>query len=64
MDVEHCGSFGRLLDWGLKGCSFETCQSHCVVSLSKTLYLLLSTDSTDRKTGNHPDITEKLLTAT
>ena len=46
LDVENSGSFGRVLDWGSKGCSFETCQSHCVVSLSKTLYLLLSTDST------------------
>ena len=29
-----------------KSCYFETPQSHCVVSLSKTLYMLLSTDST------------------
>ena len=42
---------GRVLDMGLKGCEFKTDWRHCVVSLSKTLYLLLSTCSTqdDRK---------------
>ena len=51
VDLERSGSVGRALDWGLKGCKFETHPSHCVVSLSKTLYPLLSTGSTheDRK---------------
>ena len=35
----------RVLDWGLKGCLFETHQSHCVLSLRKIFYLLLSTGS-------------------
>ena len=34
---------GRMLDLGSKGGEFETHQRHCVVSLSKTLYSLLST---------------------
>ena len=52
------------LDSGLKGCEFEPHGRHCVVSWSKTLYPLLSTGSTQEpmKTGNHPDLTEKLLT--
>ena len=39
---------GSVLDWGLKCCWFELHQwlSHCVVSLSKTLYLLLSIGAT------------------
>ena len=55
-------------------CSFVICMqqsqvflhrlSHCVVSLSETLYLLLSSGSTFRKTGNRPNMTEKLLTST
>ena len=40
-----------------KGCLFEThrCRSHCVVSLNKTLYPLLSTGSTqkDRNSSRH-----------
>ena len=41
-----------------KGCLFETHRrlSHCVVSLNKTLYPLLSTGST-QETGIHPDMT-------
>ena len=48
-------SVGRGLDWGLKGCKFEThCKrSHCVLSLSKTLYLLLSTGSTQEDPSRH-----------
>ena len=58
--AESSGSVGRALDWGWKGCWFEPhCrQRHCVVSLSKTLYPLLSTGSTS---GRHIP-TEKLLT--
>ena len=43
--VERSASLGRALDWGSKGCLFEYHhrQSHYVVSLSKTLYPLLST---------------------
>ena len=45
---EHSGSVGRALDWGQKVYWFEPHSrwSHCHVSLSKTLYLLLSTGST------------------
>ena len=36
---------------------------HCVVSLSKSVYLLLSSVSTNiRNEGKHTDMTEKLLT--
>ena len=45
-------SVGRVVDLGeSKGCELETHGRHCVVSLSKTLYPLLSTGSTqeDRK---------------
>ena len=55
--VERSGSVGRALDCGTKGCWFETQrqQSQSVVSLSKTLYLLLSTGSTqeDMKLSQH-----------
>ena len=46
--MECSGSVGRALDRGLKGCWFELHRrrSLCVVSLSKTLYPLLSTGST------------------
>ena len=38
--VEHSGSVGTVLNWGLKGCLFKSHRwwRHCVVSLSKTLY--------------------------
>ena len=53
IDMELCGSVGRSLDLGLKGLKFKTQfrRSHFVVYLSKTLYPLLSTVSTqdDRK---------------
>ena len=44
---------------------FGSHSRHCVVSLSKTLYPLLSTGANpeeDRKTSCHADMTEKLLT--
>ena len=42
---EHSGSVGDAIDWGLKAPWFEAhhLKSHCIVSLSKTLYPLLST---------------------
>ena len=42
-------------DLGLKGHECETHRRHCVVSLSKTLYHLLGTGSTqeDRKMSRH-----------
>ena len=45
--AERCGSVGRVLDWGSKGCWFQPHRwwSHYVVSLSKALYPLLSTGS-------------------
>ena len=55
--MEGSDFVGRSLDWGLKGRYFETQyqQSHCVVSLSKTLYSLLGTVSTqeERKSSQH-----------
>ena len=53
--VEGSGSVGRALDWGLKGCWFEPHHwwCHCVVSLSKTLYPLLSTGSTQEDQSRH-----------
>ena len=49
------GSVGRALDWGSKGCQFEPHrqQSHYVLSLSKILYLLLSTASTQEDPCQH-----------
>ena len=46
--VECSGSVGRVLDLGLKGRWFDPYrqQNQCVVPLSKALYLLLSTGST------------------
>ena len=59
--TERSGSDGRALDWVSKGYWFEPhCRrSYCVVSLSKTLYSLLSTCST---LEDLPDMTEILLT--
>ena len=37
---------GRVLDLRLRGCRFEPHWRHCIVSLSKTLYPLLNTGST------------------
>ena len=46
---------GRVLDLGSKDCLFKTHWRHYVVSLSKTLYPLLSTGSCqeDRKTSQY-----------
>ena len=48
-------SVGRALDWGSKGGWFEPHgkQSHCHVSLRKTLYALLSTGSTQDVPSRH-----------
>ena len=48
-----CTLCGRVLDLGVNGHWFKTHQRHCVVSLSKTFYSLLSTGLTqeDRKTS-------------
>ena len=40
-----------------RGCGSEHHRSHCVVSLSKTLYHLLKVPVQPKKT--HPDMTEK-----
>ena len=32
--AKHNGSVGRALDWGSKGCKFDTHWSYCVVSLN------------------------------
>ena len=37
---------GRVLDLTSRGCGLEPHLRHCIVSLSKTLHPLLSTDST------------------
>ena len=54
-------SVGRAVDSGLKGCWFKPYRqrSHCIMSLSKTLYLLLSAYSNQE---DPPNMTEKLLT--
>ena len=44
--MECSGSVGRVLELGLKGYLLWAHVSHCVVFLSKTLYPLLSTGST------------------
>ena len=55
--AEHSGSVGGALDWGSNGCLFKNHyqQTHCVVFLSKTLNLLLSTGSIqeDSKSSRH-----------
>ena len=61
---ERGDSVGRVSDLGWKGCEFETLRRNCVLSMSKTLYQLLSILVQLRKTGNHPDMTEKSLTGT
>ena len=56
--VEGSGIVGRELLWGSKTCCyFRTNLSHYVVFLLKTLSHLQP-----RETGNHPILTEKLLT--
>ena len=53
--AEHSCSVGRVLDLESKDCWLKPhCrQSHCVVSLSKTLYPLLSTGSTHEDPSRH-----------
>ena len=36
---------GRVLDMRLRGCGFEPHRRHCLVSMTKTLYPMLSTGS-------------------
>ena len=42
---EHSGLVGKVLNLEWKGQEFETHSRHCVVSMSKTLYPLPSTGS-------------------
>ena len=48
MCYEECSDSdsGRVLDSRSRGCEFEPYRRHCVVSVSKTLYPLLSAGST------------------
>ena len=52
---------GRELDLGSRGCGFEPYLDHFIVSLSKTLYALLSIGLTQEDPSQD---TEKLLTGT
>ena len=52
-----------MVDLRLKGHKFKTHRRHCIVSLSKALYPLLSTSSS-RKTENPLNMIEKLLSGT
>ena len=53
--AKRSGSVGKVLDWGSKGCWFEPhlWPNHCVVSLSRTLYPLLSTGSHQEDSSRH-----------
>ena len=53
--INCSGSVDKALGLRSKGCLFETHWRHCVVTLSKTLYPLLSTVQ-PTKTGNHPEM--------
>ena len=44
---------GRVQDSRLRGCGFEPHQRYCIVSLSKKLYPLLSTGSTQADPSQH-----------
>ena len=44
---------GRVFNWRSRGCGFEPHQKHCIVALSKTLYPLLSNDSTQEDPSQH-----------
>ena len=50
-----------VLNLGSKGCKLKTPKRHSVVSL--TFYLCFVLVKTGKK-GNHPDMTEQLLTGT
>ena len=43
----------RVLDSRSRGCGYEPHQRHCIVSLSKTLYPLLSTGSNQEDPSRH-----------
>ena len=51
--VEALWLSGRVLDSRSRGCRFEPHQRHCIVSLSKTCYPLLSTGSTQEDLSRH-----------
>ena len=55
MLAELSSSDSRALDWGSNGSLFEPHpqQSHCVLSLSKDLYSLLSTGSIQKGTSQN-----------
>ena len=44
---------GRVLDSRPRGCGFKPHRRHCIESLSKALYPLLSTDSTQVEISQH-----------
>ena len=44
---------GRVIDSRSRSCELEPLRRHCVVSLSKTLYPLLSTGLTQRDPSRH-----------
>ena len=64
--VERIGSVGRASDCGSKGCWFKPHhqRSRCVVALSKTLYALLRTGSTQEGPSIPSQHDYKLLTGT
>ena len=55
MDISWSFILSGAFDWRSMDCWFELHRrwSHCVVSLSKTLYLLFSTGSTQEATYQH-----------
>ena len=58
MDMAYClfeaqWLSGRVLDSRSRGCGFKPHRRHCVVSWSKTLYLLFNTGSTHRDLSQH-----------
>ena len=59
LGVEHIGSGVRAFEDRLVEPNRQ--QNHCVVSLSKTLYPLLSTNYWVQPRKTHTDMTEKLL---
>ena len=51
--TEERGLSVRVVDSRSRGCWFEPHRRHCIVSLSKTLYLLLSTGATQEGLSRH-----------
>ena len=49
--TEECSS--RVLDSKSRGCGLGPYQRHCIVSMSKTFYPLLSTGSTQEDMSGH-----------